>query len=416
MVVALPAQAAGARISSASPGLAPAQDQRGLVVTVPSERPLGAHHGAAQPRPPLELLRADLRRPPRAAPAASQPDARRAGRRGADAARRFDGQGMWIWYVSQSNGGNVAAIVAQAHAAGVSTVFVKSSDGSSNYWSQFSAAAGRRTARQRPEGVRVAVRLRHQPRRRGEPRRAGGRQRRRLPGDRRRGRVRRATTRAAQTYIADLRAKIGPAYPLGAGLVPVRLLPPVLPLLGVPRAERRAVQRAADVLEGHRHLGRHGLREHLHRQPHLRPPDLPARARPTAASSSADLLRFREEAVDYGATRHLVLGLAGDARQRLEHAGGAADAADERHAEHRATPNCAQGTKGDQVLWLQEHLASAIPGQADDAASSTRRRPRTCEQFQAAHGIPAPARGRRRGRRCWPSRRRSGLDRRRTAG
>ena len=45
---------------------------------------------------------------------------------------------MWIWYVSQSDGGSVAAIVAQAHAADVSTVFVKSSDGSSNYWSQFS--------------------------------------------------------------------------------------------------------------------------------------------------------------------------------------------------------------------------------------------------------------------------------------
>ena len=46
---------------------------------------------------------------------------------------------MWIWYLSQSNGGNIASIAAQAHAAGVTTVFVKSSDGSSNYWSQFSS-------------------------------------------------------------------------------------------------------------------------------------------------------------------------------------------------------------------------------------------------------------------------------------
>src|SRR5258708_35150320 len=45
---------------------------------------------------------------------------------------------MWIWYVSRSSGGSVPAIIAQAHAAGVTTVFVKSSDGSSNYWSQFS--------------------------------------------------------------------------------------------------------------------------------------------------------------------------------------------------------------------------------------------------------------------------------------
>ena len=50
----------------------------------------------------------------------------------------FEGQGMWIWYVSKSSGGSLPAIISQAHAAGVTTVFVKSSDGSSNYWSQFS--------------------------------------------------------------------------------------------------------------------------------------------------------------------------------------------------------------------------------------------------------------------------------------
>ena len=50
----------------------------------------------------------------------------------------FEGQGMWIWYLSKSSGGNLPTLIAQAHAAGVSTVFVKSSDGASNYWSQFS--------------------------------------------------------------------------------------------------------------------------------------------------------------------------------------------------------------------------------------------------------------------------------------
>src|SRR3979411_2791772 len=40
--------------------------------------------------------------------------------------------------MSQSNGGSVPAIAAPAHAAGVTTLFIKSSDGSHNYWSQFS--------------------------------------------------------------------------------------------------------------------------------------------------------------------------------------------------------------------------------------------------------------------------------------
>ena len=36
---------------------------------------------------------------------------------------------MWIWELPKSEGGDVAAIAARAHAAGMSTVFVKSSDG-----------------------------------------------------------------------------------------------------------------------------------------------------------------------------------------------------------------------------------------------------------------------------------------------
>ena len=43
----------------------------------------------------------------------------------------FDAPGMWIWYLNDSDGGNVAAIAAQAQAAGIRTLYVKSSDGGS---------------------------------------------------------------------------------------------------------------------------------------------------------------------------------------------------------------------------------------------------------------------------------------------
>lgn len=51
----------------------------------------------------------------------------------------FDGNGMWIWYLSRSHGGSVARIAAQAKAHGVRTIFVKSAD-AANVWSQFSAS------------------------------------------------------------------------------------------------------------------------------------------------------------------------------------------------------------------------------------------------------------------------------------
>ena len=48
----------------------------------------------------------------------------------------FGGRGMWIWYVSASNGGNLSSIIAQARAHRISTMMIKSGDGSS-MWSQF---------------------------------------------------------------------------------------------------------------------------------------------------------------------------------------------------------------------------------------------------------------------------------------
>jgi peptidoglycan hydrolase-like protein with peptidoglycan-binding domain len=49
----------------------------------------------------------------------------------------FDGNGMWIWYLDRSDNGDLDAIAARANAAGIRTVFIKSGDGAT-YWTQFS--------------------------------------------------------------------------------------------------------------------------------------------------------------------------------------------------------------------------------------------------------------------------------------
>jgi hypothetical protein len=48
----------------------------------------------------------------------------------------FDGNAMWIWNLPKSSGGDPNAILAQAAAHGIRTVFVKSGDGTT-YWNQF---------------------------------------------------------------------------------------------------------------------------------------------------------------------------------------------------------------------------------------------------------------------------------------
>jgi hypothetical protein len=51
----------------------------------------------------------------------------------------FDAQGMWIWYVSRSSGGTVGRIIARANRSGVHTVYIKAGDGSTG-WSQFTSS------------------------------------------------------------------------------------------------------------------------------------------------------------------------------------------------------------------------------------------------------------------------------------
>jgi hypothetical protein len=50
----------------------------------------------------------------------------------------LSGRGMWMWYVSASDGGNLASIVATARSYGIGTLMIKSGDGTSA-WSQFNS-------------------------------------------------------------------------------------------------------------------------------------------------------------------------------------------------------------------------------------------------------------------------------------
>ncbi|HWY18404.1 MAG TPA: peptidoglycan-binding domain-containing protein [Solirubrobacteraceae bacterium] len=380
MVVAFPSKPK-ARISSVSPAARLRKTAGGLEVTVPRNAHSGnimvllSHGRHSSSYGPIGIVRYALHPPaPRKpiAPVAPTPSG-----------TAFDGQGMWIWYVNQSDGGSPAAIVARAHAAGVSTVFVKSSDGSTNYWSQFSSelvqqlhAAGLHVcAWQYVYGTSPA-------------------------GEASLG-ARAVATGAdclvidaeaeyegrygsAQTYIADLRAKIGPAYPLGLASFPYvgyHTSFPYSVFLGPGGAQFNAPQMywkdigvSVDTVYANTYIANriYGRALYPLGQTYNHP-------------SSAELVRFREEAVDYGAS-----GISWWDWQETPASGWAALAAPLSPLSS-VTPNpgyteLAQGSRGDPVLWMQEHLAGAIPGQATtgifDATTAT-----NLEQFQSAHGI-----------------------------
>jgi hypothetical protein len=384
LIVAFPATP-GAHISRKSPGARLRQTKLGLLVTVPSSAHSGrimvllGHGRYTSSYGPIAVFRHALHPPaPKRLPVPSTVGAVAA------SASALEGQGMWIWYMSKSNGGSVASIAARAHASGVSTLFIKSSDGSSNYWSQFSAQL---VAELHANGLRAcAWQYVYGTNPKGEANLgaqavANGADCLVIDAEA----EYEGHYAAAQTYINELRARIGASYPLALASFPYVSYHPSLPysvFLGPGGAQFNAPQMywhdigtSVDTVYANTYIA-----NRIYTRPIF------PLGQTYGGVSNADLLRFREEAVDYGAT-----GLSFWDWQETP-SGGWSTLAAPLAPLTSVTPNSEypevrSGRKGDQVLWLQEHLASAIASQ-EVTGSFGSQTTTNLESFQTAHGIP----------------------------
>jgi peptidoglycan hydrolase-like protein with peptidoglycan-binding domain len=382
MVVVFP-KTPGARISRTGPGSHLRQTSSGLLVTVPAKAHSGRimvlinstrHTGSVGP---ITIVKHALH-PPVAALATPTPTPTVA-----VGPSPLEGQGMWIWYVSRSDGGNTASIIARAHAAGVSTLFIKSSDGASNYWSQFSpqlvaelhAAGLRACAWQYVYGTNPAGEAAM-----GAEAVANGADCLVIDAEvEYEGRY-----AAAQTYINDLRAKVGPSYPIALASFPYVSYHPSEPysvFLGPGGAQYNAPQmywhdigQSVDTVYANTYIANRIYGRAL----------FPL-GQTYGGVSSSELLRFREEAVDYGAT--------GTSYWDWQETPGTlwSTLAAPLAPLASVTPNSEwpevhSGSKGDQVLWLQEHLAAAIPAQETTGVFGSQTK-QDLESFQTAHGL-----------------------------
>ena len=376
-----------ARISPSSPAAHLHNSKLGLVVTVPSKAHSGRieimlaggrHSGAFGP---IQVV-AHALHPPPAPPTTSASTA---------TGTAFSGQGMWIWYVSKSSGGSVAAIIAQAHAAGVSTIFIKSSDGSENYWSQFN---NQLVTQLHENGLKVCA---WQYVYGSEP-----------VGEARLGAeavaagadclVIDAETEyeghygAAQTYIQTLRAAIGPSYPVGLASFPYVDYHPQEPysvFMGPGGAQFNLPQMYwKDIGTSVEAVYSHTFQENLIYQR----PILPL-GQTFETPSPAELVAFRSLAGVYGAS-----GLSFWDWQETSPTGWgslveALSPTLTLPSPELTSPLLKQGgtgsqSTGDQVLWMQEHLATAVPTQATTGIFDTQTTI-NLEQFQTTHGLPA---------------------------
>ncbi|HKR98814.1 MAG TPA: peptidoglycan-binding protein [Candidatus Dormibacteraeota bacterium] len=293
----------------------------------------------------------------------------------------FDGTGMWIWYVSKS-GGSAPAIAAQAQQYGVKTVFVKSSDGTT-WWDQFSpdlvsglkaagihvcawqfvygksptteASLGARAAQTGADCLVIDAEGQYE-----------------------------GLYSQAQTYIENLRSLIGQDYPLGLAGFPYVDYHPSFPysvFLGpggaqynAPQVYWKAIGTSVDTALAHTYMWNTVYERPIFPLGQLY--DSP----PTS-----DIQRFRALSTGYGAP-----GVSWWSWQSASTAGWGAIAPPDPAPIVPTPPGLPllkSGSKGDVVVWAQQHLISA--GQAVntsgayDSATAT-----AVSSFQSSHFLP----------------------------
>lgn len=297
----------------------------------------------------------------------------------------FDGQGMWIWYVSKSDGGSLPSILAQAKADGVSTLFVKSSDGAESYWSQFSPEL---VAAIHGAGLKVcAWQYVYGNNPVGEAELgakavANGADCLVIDAES----EYEGHYAAAQQYMETLRSKVGVNYPIGLASFPYVNYHESFPysvFLGPGGAQFNAPQMYwKDIGVSVAHIFEVTYEQNLIYQRAIEP-----LGQTFENPSTAEIVAFRSLSSAYGAS-----GLSWWDWQETTSSGWKAlteplDPELKVPSPENTAPLLKQGAKGDQVLWMQEHLATAIPAQEItgifDATTAA-----NLKNFQAQHGLP----------------------------
>src|SRR3954452_8055067 len=295
----------------------------------------------------------------------------------------FDGSGMWIWYVDKSDGGDLDAIAARANAAGVKTVFIKSSDGAT-YWSQFSplivaglkqrglnvcawqfvygkvptdeADAGARAVQSGAQCLVIDAESDYEGR-----------------------------YAAAKTYMIRLRSQIPPSFPVALTSFPYVDYHPGLPYsvffangadFNLPQAYWKDIGTSVDTAMEH---------TYVHNKIYGKP------IFPLGQSYSDpppdQMTRFRQLAALYGSSGHSWWSWQASTDRGWKAIGAPPQPLSDGTQPSQDWPLLKKGSKGDETVWMQEHLATSDPTTpmtgTFDAATDTALR-----NFQTQHAIP----------------------------
>ena len=295
----------------------------------------------------------------------------------------FAGNGMWIWELPKSEGGDVNAIAARAQAAGISTVFVKSSDGPDDAWAQFNptlvqalhayglhvcawqfvygadplgeAAQGASAVAAGADCLVIDAESRYEGR-----------------------------YAQAQQYVAALRAAVGPVYPIGLTSFPYVDYHPGLPYsvflapgaaqVNLPQVYWKDIGGSVDAVSA---------RTWAHNRIYGVP--IAPLGQTYQSPAPAEIQRFRQVWAAYGAG-----GLSWWSWQATGPSTWAALAQPPGVAEPLQDPGWPaldKGSKGDEVVWLQEHLVAFSPDVPVDGVFGTSTQ-QALISLQTSRGLP----------------------------
>jgi hypothetical protein len=297
----------------------------------------------------------------------------------------FKGDGMWIWYVNQSNRGSISSIANRAKASGIETLFIKAGDGR-KAWSQFNKGLVNKL---KARGLHVCGWQYVYGRWPATEAKVGAYAKKQgaecfvidaeaeVEGK----------YAAASTYTRKLRAGVGQSFPVGlAGFPYVDYHPgyPFSVFLGpggaqfnVPQMYWRAIGVSVDEIYAHTYLygGLYGRPIAPLGQTYSSPP-------------SSQITRFRALADAYGAP-----GVSWWSWQSTS-SGGWRSLAREvtpvaaAQAPLPAAPTLKRGAKGDMVVWAQQHLLAAGEKTTVNGIFDTRT-VRAVKAFQTANAMTA---------------------------
>jgi hypothetical protein len=293
------------------------------------------------------------------------------------------GRAMWIWELGSSSGGSVSSIAATARQYGISTVIIKSSDGT-GMWSQFTPAlvrslhaggihvcawqyvygsnpigeanAGATAVRDGADCLMIDAEVEYE-----------------------------GKYAQAQTYMTALRKAIGYQFPLALAGFPYVDFHPSFPysvFLGRGAAQYNAPQMYwADIGVGVDTVYSH---TYLFNRPYNRP--IYPLGQVYNGPAPRDIRRFRQDARAYGA-----LGVSWwdwqEAPLRAWRAVAQPVGTVKTFTPVPGMATVGSGAQGDLVVWAQEHLVSAGDPIKIDGAFGQKTKT-AVENFQTAHGLP----------------------------